>query len=680
MTETVVAATSPAENDIDGSGDVMFSRVDPKESSSKSRFASLPVVERWLEICQQATGDNNTNDNSPQPVIKLSMDEFPDKSLFTIQRSYAAISIPAKMTSKLRMELKLLLLQKPKTKNVYQDPLHPQHRRLLILKDPSSDEEGSNGDNAKTGNEQDVKNFFLNDPVFTNILGKCSATDDDTNNVRWYENPNDGTCLYTIQQTYNEMSADDIFQQLFRGGNDDDIGKQLIPPTFEIVGQIAHLNLRKEHLPFQYWIGFVLLEKNQPSIRTVVTKIGSIGETKYRTFPMEVIAGYGFAPADQENASSVHDWSITTTKEEGCTFQLDFRTVYWNSRLSGEHKRLVQLIQNDAINRMDQNKEAHSSENKDDNVPRIVVADLMAGVGPFAIPLTCDDNYTTGGKQPAKTRPKRKKMEENQHEGRNIIVHANDLNPESYKYLKTNAKLNRCDMNRLFCYNLDAREFVTKLQDDIIVTQQQNNNNATPGNVCTNIDHVIMNLPASAPEFLDAFRGWKLTKLPRIHVHCFAPKPLYLRLQQQQNEQNISTLSEPMTDHDDDMKQAAGTSSLPLPSCTLEETYQVALDRCSKALGCRIDWKDQNVDVHLVRDVSPGKNMLCVSFTLPDAARHLSPATVTSSNNNEGNGQMNSKLLREETDDCSDRPAGRTFGEDTNMNDQPDTKRAKLNS
>jgi tRNA (guanine37-N1)-methyltransferase len=89
-----------------------------------------------------------------------------------------------------------------------------------------------------------------------------------------------------------------------------------------------------------------------------------------------------------------------------------------------------------------------------------------------------------------------------------------------------------------------------------------------------------MNLPASAPEFLDAFRGWTSHKLPEIHVHCFASK--------------------------------------------LESADQEAIDRCQVALGCEI----ANAKVHVVRDVSPKKNMYCVSFVLPEAARSLERITI----------------------------------------------------
>jgi len=66
--------------------------------------------------------------------------------------------------------------------------------------------------------------------------------------------------------------------------------------------------------------------------------------------------------------------------------------VYWNSRLHSEHERLVKLFK-----------------------PADVVADVFAGVGPFAIPAA----------------------------KKGCAVFGNDLNPNSSKYMQSNAIDNR---------------------------------------------------------------------------------------------------------------------------------------------------------------------------------------------------------------------------------------------
>lgn len=64
---------------------------------------------------------------------------------------------------------------------------------------------------------------------------------------------------------------------------------QEIPSGFEIIGDIAHLNLSKFVYDMRYEIGQVVLDKN-PNLRTVVCKIGNI-QSEYRYYNLECIAG-----------------------------------------------------------------------------------------------------------------------------------------------------------------------------------------------------------------------------------------------------------------------------------------------------------------------------------------------------------------------------------------------------
>ena len=149
-------------------------------------------------------------------------------------------------------------------------------------------------------------------------------------------------------------------------------------------------------------------------------------------------------------------------------------------------------------------------------------------------------------------------------------VIANDLNPECAKYLALNAKANK--ITNILPFNMDAREFVRKVVNEGIA-----HSSFLPFN------HVYMNLPASAIEFLDAFDGlftnadktiWN--KMPIIHVNSFIEKGIT------------------------DMKDAFATKISSVLKCSKDTIYA------------------NIIDVHNIKDVSTKKNMYCVDFLLPE--------------------------------------------------------------
>ena len=118
---------------------------------------------------------------------------------------------------------------------------------------------------------------------------------------------------------------------------------------------------------------------------------------QFRVFSMELLAGDPDFVVTQvwsfpSFAISVHLLIYMFQSENDCRFTFDFREVYWNSRLHTEHERLIAKF------------------SKDD-----LVADVFAGVGPFAIPAA----------------------------KKGCAVLANDLNPSSYKYLTLNITENK---------------------------------------------------------------------------------------------------------------------------------------------------------------------------------------------------------------------------------------------
>ncbi|KAG7706802.1 hypothetical protein KL949_003508 [Ogataea haglerorum] len=337
---------------------------------------------------------------------------------------------------------------------------------------------------------------------------------------------------------YNFWRADEILQSI--------LPENLlhgVPTSFTKTGHVAHVNLKDEYKPYDSLIGQVILDKN-PSIKTVVDKQDSI-DTVFRTFNMKVIAGE-------------HDL-LVEQKESDCVFTFDFSKVYWNSRLSTEHGRLIKMFK-----------------------PGDAVCDVMAGVGPFAVPA--------GKKQ--------------------CIVFANDLNPESYKYLKLNVKKNKVD-SFVNYFNEDGREFIRKSSSMLAHFAEEHkqievckpNARGTKKHKVTKVEipgffsHYVMNLPESAIKFVDAFVGLfsnafpELTrrevkslpgyKLPVIHVHHF--------------------------------EKFAPTEN---PEPTEQELQHRIHRKLVDLLKFEIPF--ENLSFHYVRLVAPTKPMFCVSFTLPE--------------------------------------------------------------
>ncbi|GAA5896893.1 tRNA (guanine) methyltransferase [Sporobolomyces salmoneus] len=326
------------------------------------------------------------------------------------------------------------------------------------------------------------------------------------------------------------------------------------PTAFTQVGHIAHLNLRDQYLPHKFLIGQVILDKNK-SLRTVVNKLDSI-DNVYRNFQMEVLAG--------------EPDFIVEMSEHDCRFKFDFSKVYWNSRLQTEHARLVDSFD-----------------------PQDVVCDAFAGVGPFAIPA---------GKK-------------------GCGVMASDLNPASAEALTENAKLNKVE-STVRTGNEDARNFIRSSVLAVWETpfptyvpplsnkERNRRNREARGLVSSStaptppttsepsapqpprrlINHFVMNLPASAIEFLDAYRG------------------LYRELYER---------------HGDEAREEVKRVGLPIVHCycftkDIEGAEKDICERATRALGFEVHPQLSDYNLRFVRDVAPKKEMYCLEFRLTD--------------------------------------------------------------
>ena len=214
--------------------------------------------------------------------------------------------------------------------------------------------------------------------------------------------------------------------------------------------------------------------------------------------------------------------------------------VYRNMELeviAGENNFITSVKQSDLTFKMDFSKVYWNSrlQAEHDSVvgtfrDGALVCDAMCGIGPFAVRAA-----------------KRK----------HCHVRANDLNPDSYTWLCENCKINGVQ-DSVECFNMDAREFIKKQFDD------------------GGCDYIVMNLPATAVEFLDAVgegakKNKETARMPIVIFHAFDNK---------------------------------------------EGDYEASLRaRAQKALG---DLPLPHMDIHNVRDVSPGKFMFRCTFSCAD--------------------------------------------------------------
>jgi tRNA (guanine37-N1)-methyltransferase len=388
---------------------------------------------------------------------------------------------------------------------------------------------------AKDPEKPDLKCILLNPNIKHDDTTTWSTTIQ-----RLVSNQTVGLIPYTLKLEYKYWTYYDIISSILPEDLLDDL-----PTGFQVVGHLAHLNLRDKYKPYKDVIARVLMDKND-TVTTVINKLDDVGsESIFRTFHYEVIGGNGNM--------------LVTHSEQGCKFTFDYAKVYWNSRLHTEHERLVgKMMQGEAV------------------------CDVMAGVGPFALPA--------GKKQ--------------------VFVFANDLNPESYYWLGQGVQKNKVE-KFVKCFNSDGATFIQQAVRELWDT---NATGKVPGQKQKRIihtddgwhvplrkyqpfntirrpnvfSHFVMNLPDSALTFLPAFISLYSANhippgqpLPKIHVYCFGPKV-----------DDTSLIADEILGH---------------ISTHLQHQFTEGRDDVPG-----------EVEIYDVRDVAPNKRMFCASFTLPE--------------------------------------------------------------
>jgi tRNA (guanine37-N1)-methyltransferase len=384
------------------------------------------------------------------------MTNFLNKALFRRTIDLYGIKVPRRFAKDINVFRKFLkdekcLLTMPKLKPIINND---DYLLFLLQQDMGTAESVflKFKDNVKSAFQTDLvintearKNVQLAEGI--SILSECSHEQVSLVPIR-------------INVGYDNLTRDEVFKVIIPKECDN-------VSSFEVVGHIAHLNLRDDVLHLKHQIAQVILEKTN-GIKTVVNKVGSIDNT-FRFFNMEILAG--------------EDNMVATVKEQDCLFSFDYSKVYWNSRLQYEHERLVKKLVN----------------------PGEYICDLFAGVGPFAIPLY-------------KHRECHVYANDLNPESYNWLLHNASKNGPSKTLLNKRKKLKMpedYDPSYLKTFNMDAKEFIKFAVDDLMKSGKT-------------FDHFVMNLPGTSLEFLQYFRGSyvgiETEKMPVIHCYFFAKK------------------------------------------------------------------------------------------------------------------------------------------------------------
>lgn len=446
------------------------------------------------------------------------------------------------------------------------------------------------------------------------------------------------------------------------------------PTAYEQIGHVAHFNLKPGHVPYGSIIGQALLGTN-PTIHTVVNKVGHVSG-KYRTYRYEVMASKSSSDGDGNgNGNGNDDISLeTTVVEDGVVIRLNVAECYWCTRLSGERQELVREILPGrtgtagggggaaggattaaaAVGRQQRRKElplpplsstssASASQPSTQLLlsrpPVVVVADVFCGVGAVCLLLA-----KKGGGPPndgGSVGPSMRQPTSRAGGGSGTItpaaplggsgggvrIIANDWNPKAIGYFRESIRANGLDESQFQLTCTDAYDFLIALGDgdshgDVDTAKGSGGRGGPmlPSPPRQLPDHVLMNYPLEAPKFLGALRWWSWERLeeqqsrpfgtrgggrayPRFHVYTFARSAAGSN-----NEEEVAV---------DIVANELMPNTMPANKRQEPDVQQHRRQELD-------DEFDANVSTRLVRDVAPGKVVVCVSFSVtPKLIRYM---------------------------------------------------------
>ncbi|MFW9828872.1 MAG: class I SAM-dependent methyltransferase family protein [Candidatus Thorarchaeota archaeon] len=227
----------------------------------------------------------------------------------------------------------------------------------------------------------------------------------------------------------------------------------LIPKSYDIIGDIVIIEFNRFNnlnrgIAFDYKRKIaVAIMKVNRNVKTVLEKRSEV-KGPCRLRDLAFLAG--------------EDKSETIHRENDCLFKLDVKKTYFSPRLVFERQRV-------ALSSIKENE---------------LIVDMFAGVGTFSIQIAKINN---------------------------VKIHAFDVNPNAYNYIKKNIKLNRL-RGDIYPVNIDVENLI---EDD----------NQLGKMLFHKADRIIMNLPESSIKFVDIACFLIKESGGIMHFYQFTEKP-----------------------------------------------------------------------------------------------------------------------------------------------------------
>lgn len=147
-----------------------------------------------------------------------------------------------------------------------------------------------------------------------------------------------------FEKRENQKNIEGVLREKGRSLTEEEL--QMLPSSYDLIGDILVLNLKEELIPKENQIGRAFLERFK-NVNVVAREKGPV-KGEFRIQKVKVIAG--------------EDRTETLHKENNCKFKLDINEVFYTPRMARERSIIADKVE-------DGEK----------------VVDLFAGVGPFSI-------------------------------------------------------------------------------------------------------------------------------------------------------------------------------------------------------------------------------------------------------------------------------------------------------